>query len=63
MAGFCDTAGRTCMHVVVTRNFNIYSINEIIIQTCKYVFFPPLNKQALIRGKYAPKKSVRVRQI
>ena len=31
--------------------FNIHNINEVIIRTKKYLFFPYLNKQAVLRGK------------
>ena len=31
--------------------FNIYSINEVLMQTLKCLFFPQMNKQAGLRGK------------
>ena len=34
---------------IKSQNLNIYSINEVIIQT--HLFFPYLNKQAVCRGK------------
>ena len=36
---------------ILTQNFHMYNINEVIIQTQKYVLFPQLNKQAVLRGK------------
>ena len=36
---------------IQTLNFNIYNINKVIIQTQKYLSFPQLNKQAVLRRK------------
>ena len=43
---------------IKSRNFNIYNINELIIQTLKYFYFPLLNKQGLLRGKLGPQNTV-----
>lgn len=36
---------------IFTQNFHIYKINEVITQTQKYLFFPRVNKQAVLREK------------
>ena len=36
---------------IKTQNFNTHIMNEVIIQTQKYVFFLQLNKQAVFREK------------
>ena len=39
---------------IKTQTFNIYNINEVITQTPKYLFYPHIIKQAILRGKYGP---------
>lgn len=39
-------------------NLNIFRKNEAIIQLQKYLPFPELNNQAVLRGKYGPQKTV-----
>ena len=40
---------------IQTQNFCMYNINDIIMQTQMYSFFPLLNKQAVLRGKQCPR--------
>ena len=45
--------------VVQTQDFHIYNINEVIIQTQRYVYiFLSLNKQAVLGGQQGPRNAV-----
>ena len=49
----CNFLALLCSFVqeIQSPNCNIYNMNEVVIQT----FFPSVNKQAVLKGKYGPR--------